>query len=40
MGGGGTPFVGSRCVATPSEDMNDLARAVVNGEKYELVKRF
>jgi hypothetical protein len=28
--GAGVPIVGSRCVATPSEDVEDLARAVVN----------
>jgi hypothetical protein len=28
-GGGGVPIVGSRCVATPSEDAEDLVHAIV-----------
>jgi hypothetical protein len=28
-GGGGVPFVGSRCVAALNEDVEDLVRAIV-----------
>jgi hypothetical protein len=35
VGGGRVPIVGSRCVATPSEDIEDLARAIVDCEVCE-----
>jgi hypothetical protein len=37
--GGGVPIVESRCVATPSEDTEDLASDIVNCKVCEFVKR-
>jgi hypothetical protein len=36
VGGGRVPIVGSRCVATPSEDVEILVRAIVNCKVCEL----
>jgi hypothetical protein len=33
-----TAIVRSRCVATPSEDVEDLARGIVNCKVHKLVK--
>jgi hypothetical protein len=38
VGGEGVSIVVSRCVATPSKDVEDLASAIVNCKMCELVK--
>jgi hypothetical protein len=37
--GGGVPAVGSRCIATPSEDVEKTARVIVSCKVCELEKR-
>jgi hypothetical protein len=39
VGGGGIAIVGSRCVATPKENIDDFVGAVANCELCKLVKQ-